>query len=474
MSRSTRSLITIFSLIVATSIILAILKATGTEATPTSTASPKTSGSGLSMSSTVVQEKILKGGDGRVTVALNLTAQALSENTKHAPPAADLVIVMDRSGSMEGQKLGDACQAVEGLIERLGPRDRLALVVYSDGVQTLSPLLPITADNRHRLVSQVRTVVSGGGTNLGGGLQQGLDLMLGTPDDARQRKVILISDGLANQGVTDPATLGSMATLAVENGFSVSTVGVGLDFNETLMTRIADHGAGSYHFLENPRSFARVFESELMDSRQVAVSDFQIRIPLSPGVTLTDAGGYPVHQDNDAAVVYPGDLLSGQHRTLYLTFTVPTDTLGTITMGHLQMQYRFDGNSHRIQAPAPLTVACVADPAAALASINKDVWSDQVVKEEFSQLKEAVAKDIRDGDRAGARQRIREYEVKQATLNQTLGSQKVAENLATDVQSLRGQVEDTFAGPPAAMAAKKKQVAKSLQYEGYKSRRDKH
>lgn len=473
MSKPTRSIVTILGLIVATTTALAILAAMGTQATVTLATPPTATGAGLTMSSDVVQQKILKDGDGRVTVALSLVAQRFPETDSAPPPATDLVIVLDRSGSMKGKKLTDACQAVVGLIERLDPEDRLALVTYSDGVRTLSPLTPVTAANHRHLVGLVREVVSGGGTNLGGGLRQGIDLMLAMPGEARQRKIILVSDGLANQGITDPAALGRMAALAVENRFSVSTVGVGLDFNEMLMTTIADHGAGSYHFLENPASFARVFENELTASRRVAVSDLRIRIPLSPGVDLTDAGGYPVRHEKGVALVHPGDLLCGQQRTLFLTFSVPTDTLGTISLGRVEMQYRFNSRSHRLNSPGMLTVACVADPSAAMASINKDVWTDQVVKDEFSRLKEAVAKDIRDGDKPRAQSRIREYEVKQAAINRVVNSEKVAENLVTDVKALRTQVEETFAGAPAAVAEKKKQVSKSLQYEGYKLRRDK-
>ncbi|WP_419663895.1 von Willebrand factor type A domain protein [Desulfosarcina variabilis str. Montpellier] len=473
MSRKTKHLITILGLIALTTGVLTVLNVMGSQATVSPTSPQYTTGSGLTVSSEVVQEKILKHGDGHATVALSLTAHRLPDQGDAPPPPADVVIVLDRSGSMEGQKLADACQAVLDLIEQLSPNDRLALVAYSDGVQTLAPLLPITADNHRHLVSLTRKIVSGGGTNLGGGLRQGIDLMLEMPGKARQRKVILISDGLANQGITDPSPLGQMAGLAVEHHFTVSTVGVGLDFNETLMTTIADHGAGSYHFLEDPRSFAQVFKSELSASRRVAVSDLEIRMPLSTGVILADAGGYPVRHEKGVAVVHPGDLLSGQQRTIFLTFRVPTDTLGTIPMGRLAMQYRFANQPQRIETPKPPTVLCVADPAAAMASINKKVWTDQVVKDEFGQLKENVAKDIRDGKKSRAQQRIREYEAKQAAINRVVGSCKVTQNLTTDVKVLRDQVEETFAGPPAVTAEKKKRVSKSLQYDSYKSRRDK-
>ena len=471
MSTTTKSLITIIGLILATTAALAAITTLGGDAPP---AAVTHAGDGLTMRTELVQDKIAKGGDGRVTVALHLTAGRLPETVDAPLPAADLIIVLDRSGSMDGQKLHDAREAVVGLRDQLGPDDRLALVTYSDGVQTPSRLIPVTTANHVRLVSLTRSVVAGGGTNLGGGLQRGIELLQPAPDSGRQRKIILISDGLANQGITDPAALGRMASVAVEQRFSLSTVGVGLDFNEMLMTTIADHGAGSYHFLENPQAFARVFEDELMASRRVAVSDLQIRIPLAPGVRLVDAGGYPVRQAGGTAVVHPGNLLSGQERTLYLTFAVPVDREGTILLGDLNLEYSACGHTQTRAAPAPLTVACVADAAAALASIKKETWARQVVQEEFSWLKEGVAADIRNGDAAGARKRIDAYTTKQAAVNAVVGSPKVAENLETEVSALADQVEETFAGPPAAVSVKRKQAAKSLQYESYQQRRDKN
>ncbi|MBC2709659.1 MAG: hypothetical protein HGJ94_01180 [Desulfosarcina sp.] len=144
-----------------------------------------------------------------------------------------------------------------------------------------------------------------------------------------------------------------------------------------------------------------------------------------------------------------------------------------IVLGRVQVQYQHHGESHTVKTSPPLTVACVSDPAAALASIKKDSWADQVVQEEFSRLKEEVAADIRNGDKNRAQTRIQAYETRQAAVNTVVDSGKVAKNLETDVKALREQVDETFAGAPAAVAKKKKQVSKSMQYEGYKLRRDK-
>ena len=289
MSIPKKSLLAIIGLILVTTAALAAMGAMGST-TPAPLSAPTLTGDELvTVSTEVVQDKVLKDGDGRVTVSLNLAAARLPAADAGPAQAADLVIVLDRSGSMEGQKLNDARQAVMSLLEQLGPDDRFALVTYSNSVQALSGLVPMTEANRRRLTATVAHVRAGGGTNLGGGLERGMNVLMHPPGDRRQRKVILISDGLANQGVTDPDALGRMASAAVENRFSISTVGVGLEFNEMLMTAIADQGAGHYTFLEDPQVFAQVFESEFQSTRHVAAADVIIRILLEPGVRLLSA-----------------------------------------------------------------------------------------------------------------------------------------------------------------------------------------
>jgi Ca-activated chloride channel family protein len=472
MSTTPKSPLAIIGLILATSAALAAMGTMG----PGSAPPPLSAGSGddlITITTEVAQDKILQGGDGQVTVSLTLAGAGLPTTPDIAAPPSDLVVVLDRSGSMEGQKIDDARQAIIQLLDQLGPDDRLGLLTYSNGVQTGSPLVPMNDGNRPHLATAVRTIRAGGGTNLGAGLESGIAMLLQTPGDGRQRKLILISDGLANQGIIQPEALGQMASRAAQNHFSISTVGVGLDFNEVLMTAIADQGAGRYHFLENPQVFARVFESELQAARQVAAADVQLRIPQAPGVRLVSAGGYPIRHEDGRAVIHPGNLLSGQRRTVYLTFTVPTDTEGEIVLGQIQAQYRHNDRIWTTKASGSLTVACVPDAAAVMASIKKKQWGDQVVREVFSRLKEEVAADIRNGDKARAKARIQAYEDQQASINAVVGSSKVARNLETDLHVLRDQVDDTFAGAPAAVAEKKKQVSKSLQYEGYRMRRDK-
>lgn len=428
----------------------------------------------VSMSGKLSQNKVVLGGDGTVALELTLSAADIATHGKDHVGAVDMVIVLDRSGSMEGRKIADARQAIQELIISLTEKDRLALVSYSDGVRTDANLTQMTPDGRQQLIAMVRSIYANGATNLGGGLQAGMDLLMSGQtrhESANQGRVILISDGLANRGVTDPSALGNMASLALERGFAVSTVGVGQDFNEHLMTAIADRGAGAYYYLSEPGAFAAVFQKEFQHTRSVAAAGLTIRVPLKNGVTVKSASGYPVFHKNCCAVFHPGDLRSGQTRKFFLSLNVPTDKEASVEIAGIDVSYLSGEASHLVRMTEPFLVSCVKDKKAVFSSIDRGVWEKKVVQEDFNKLKEEVAGFIKAGKSDAAMERIHDYSKTQQTLNEVVQSDEVAKNLDKDVKELEAAVKDTFAGPPSAVRQKQKSNAKALQYEGYRERR---
>lgn len=426
----------------------------------------------VTVTAALTQDKVLLGSDGTVSVALTLSAQEMEQMREDVEPL-DLVVVLDRSGSMKGRKINDAKRAVINLLGRMSPRDRMSIITYSNGVEILSGLLPMNQDSREYLSSIVNRIYSGGGTNLGGGLKSGIDMLMGTKTTGRQRKIILISDGLANHGTTSPSALGAMAGNAAEFNLTVSTVGVGYDFNEVLMTTIADHGSGNYYFLENPQAFADVFEKEFNTARNVAAAGIEIRVPLDDGLQLKSAGGFPFKVRNNVALVRPGVLMAGQQRRIFLSYRIPTGAETSVSLGSIQVRYRHEEQQQVVSTPGTLTVDCVDDQKDVIASIDEGVWSEHVVKEDYNRLKDEVATAIRSGKKEAALQAIEEYEQKNDSINSIVDSDEVSQNLDKDVKALRKSVQTTFAGAPAAVAAKKKQQAKILQYESYQERRAK-
>lgn len=473
--RQHHALLVVLSLILITGVAMAITRQNSPDRGPTGpyAGSPSTLPDGLSVSARLVQDKVLLGSKGMVTMALTLQTPPAPTSDRQPQKAVDLVVVLDRSGSMNGRKISDARRAVQRLIGHLSPQDRLALVAYDNGAEPLSGLLPMTAANQHELSTLIGKVHPGGGTNLGGGLQAGLEILSATASDSAHRKLVLISDGLANQGVTDPHALAQMAAGGLAHDWVVSTVGVGHDFNEHLMTTLADHGAGHYYYLENPAAFAAVFEREYRQAVTTAASAIAIRMPRHAGINLVDAGGYPIQAADGNITIHPGNMRYGQTRTLYLTFQITTDTPRKVTIQGLQVHFTDRGGQLKTSSLAnAFTIACVDNADEVVASIRKEAWAQKVLQEDFGRLKEAVADAIRSGDKEQAMAQIQLYRQEKAELNRVVASPQVSENLEKEVHALGAYVEDTFAGKPAAVRAKQKKNAKTLQYEGYQKRRD--
>ncbi|MEN8261769.1 MAG: VWA domain-containing protein, partial [Pseudomonadota bacterium] len=184
----------------------------------------------VTLSGKLSQTKLVQGGNGIVYLDVTITAPPV-ENVTGTRPATDMVIVLDRSGSMaEANKMPYAKAAIQDVLARLGDEDRFALVSFSDAAQTHGGLTYATAANKERLSAMVAEIGPGGGTNMGEGLSTAFSL-LATDGMNRTRKALLLSDGLANQGVTDPGSLAQIAGRFATREAVLSTIGMGLGFN---------------------------------------------------------------------------------------------------------------------------------------------------------------------------------------------------------------------------------------------------
>src|SRR5512141_532049 len=155
----------------------------------------------------------------------------------------NLAVLIDRSGSMSGQKLQDAKTAARHLVNQLQDSDRLAIIHYGSDVRTF-PATMATPENRDRMLRYIDNIFDEGGTNIGDGLSAGRDQLLGAIRELKVNRIILISDGQPTEGMTDPSDLQNVVREIRTNGVSVSSIGVGTDFNEDLMQSFAEIGAG--------------------------------------------------------------------------------------------------------------------------------------------------------------------------------------------------------------------------------------
>jgi Ca-activated chloride channel family protein len=189
----------------------------------------------------------------------------------------NLSLVLDRSGSMQGAKLEYIQQAAQFLVQRLGATDRLSIVSYNDYVAVEVPAQPVI--EKDRINEVIGKLFASGMTNLSGGWLQGCQSVAENAAEGQVNRAAAL-DGLANRGVTDLRQLEAMARQKRAEGITTTTMGVGLDFNEDLLTRMAKEGGGAFYFIDNPDQAPAIFER--VKGLLNVSAESQITLTLSP------------------------------------------------------------------------------------------------------------------------------------------------------------------------------------------------
>jgi Ca-activated chloride channel family protein len=198
-------------------------------------------------------------------------------------PPVNVALVIDRSGSMSGDKIAHAREAALEAVAYFAPDDIVALVVYDNRIDTLVPAQRV-GDGR-RLRDAIRGIAARGGTALHGGVTRGAAEVRKNLEDRRfVNRVILLSDGLANVGPSSPEELGRLGTALMKEGIAVTTIGLGLGYNEDLMTRLAQRSDGNTYFVEHSGELSRIFAAELGDVLNVVARRVVVEIDFPAGV----------------------------------------------------------------------------------------------------------------------------------------------------------------------------------------------
>jgi Ca-activated chloride channel family protein len=256
-----------------------------------------------------------------------------------APPRAErrpvsVALVLDRSGSMDGErKFGLACEAVEQSLHLLRPEDRFTLVVYDTQVDVLCEVAAATPEAKRMALSRLERVGPRGGTDLHAGWATAASQIgAGLRDDAVNR-ALLLTDGLANHGVTGHRELVDKASELRRFGIATSTFGVGADFDERLLRDMAHEGGGRFYFVESPAQIPDLLTSELGEALEVVRRDAVLQVELPDGAEAESLNRYHVVRaagDNELRLEL-GDLTSGQELGAVVRIRFPRGEHGTAT-----------------------------------------------------------------------------------------------------------------------------------------------
>lgn len=410
---------------------------------------------------------VLRGGDGVVRTELVIGATDWQGPHPERVPT-DVVVILDRSGSMAGEKMAYAKAAVAGLIEQLGPDDRFALITYSnDAILTVAPA-PAMGTAPSRWMQTIAAVAPIGGTNIA----RGLDLALGTVEGIRAigrvPRVILLSDGLANQGDTSHEGLVGRARRAARGEFMLSAVGVGADFNEYLMTALADAGTGNYYYLESIHGLGDVFAREFEGARNTVATGLAVTIEPEDGIQVLDAAGYPLEHTAGAVTFRLGSLFADQERRIWVTLSVPSDTVGDYGLGRFSLTYAHAGHATTLRLQEMPHVACVAEQDQFFAGVDGEVWARSVLVDGYNKLQEDVARAVKEGRRDTADRLIQTFRRETRTMNDVVQAAPVEAHLHA-LGELEADVGEAFSG--ANQPEKRNRFSKSRGFQALENRR---
>jgi len=258
------------------------------------------------------------------------TLQAPEFESENSPSRApiDLVIVVDKSGSMAGEKLALVKETLLFLLTQLKDEDCLAVVTYDTDVTTPIPLCPLNKENRDRITDFVNLLRDGSCTNLCGGLLQGIKEIKGRKQKNEIASILLFTDGLANEGVTVTAQIVNQENAllsSIEAACTVFTFGFGADHDQNMLKAIAENGKGLYYYLKSPDDIPISFADCIGGLMSVVAQNITVKVePLNGSVCQNYFCKYPSSlEDKHVTVFRMGDLYSEESRSIVLSARLP-------------------------------------------------------------------------------------------------------------------------------------------------------
>lgn len=344
----------------------------------------------------------IEGGAAILVTQIVASAQVIGASIR---PPLDIAFVLDRSGSMEGEPLELVKQAIGIALNYLDERDRVSLVTFDDEVTVWQELSPATARLKTVMRLQLAAIEVGGSTNLGEAWMTGCEQHgpVSHNTSPRVRRTILLTDGQANVGITDPATLGRFASQYRERGVGTTTIGVGLHFDEMLLSAMAEAGGGNFVFVEHPSTLPAFFARETGDLANIVAMSPRLILTLQPGVTGRLLNIFPARVDGQHLTIDLRDLTTGDTLALIMELTIPPGPENSVIALSARLQLA-DG----LELPISIPGLC-RRPARDVAAhpANPEVLRRHALERSAAARREAIRRD-RAGDIAGSRLVLRE------------------------------------------------------------------
>ncbi|MBV8857251.1 MAG: VWA domain-containing protein [Acidobacteria bacterium] len=307
---------------------------------------------------------------------------ALVSDRQQLPPV-NLALVIDKSGSMaDANKLTRVKEALLTLVNQLRETDTLSVVVFDSEAEVLRPARPLgDREEVRRLISQIEP---GSSTNMHAGLMLGYQEALRHFNREGANRVVLLTDGIANQGVTDPERIARDSLSFNDRGVDLSTIGVGLDLNKDLLRQLAKSGRGLFHFVADAQDIDKVFLKEVQSLVAPVATEPNLTVTPGPGVEVAQVYGYDPQPLSGGLTFKLDNMNQGLTQVVLIRFRVRPQALDAAAPPTVRVKFGYTevGTKRRV----------VKDEAATLSAGGGDLLRDPEVGKNFTiaQLAQAI------------------------------------------------------------------------------------
>jgi Ca-activated chloride channel family protein len=240
---------------------------------------------------------------------------------------------------MSGGKLAYVKRAAEHALCLLSDRDRASVIIYDDAVEVLAPSQSMSPVTRARFIEAIKQVRTGGMTNLSGGWFTGCDQIADHQRAEAINRALLLTDGLANQGITDQEELASHAKALHQRGIATTTFGVGNDFNEFLLQAIADAGGGHFYFIDSADQIPNYFAGELGEMLETVAREVTLSLGVPDGAKALLINDIRCEVGDVGLRAFLGDAYSSQTHELVVRLDLPARPLGETVLVEPRLAY---------------------------------------------------------------------------------------------------------------------------------------
>ncbi|WP_294833064.1 VWA domain-containing protein [uncultured Gilliamella sp.] len=290
----------------------------------------------IQVQSELAQPIILENGEEKNYLRISLIGEK-NEPTGRVP--INLAIVIDRSGSMSGERIKKAKEAAILAVNMLNEDDTLSIIAYNTNAEVI--LSSTKVKNKQKIISLIeKNLVANGGTALFAGVSKGINQVSKQLSRDNVNRIILLSDGQANIGPSSVSELSELAIVAAKKNIAISTFGIGDDYNEQLMSSIASYSDGNHVFVDDTSKLENVFVREFKDVMSTVAQDIVITINLKDGTKPVRLMGRDGIIKGNKVIIKMNQLYANQERYVLLEVIPPKGKAGeNKTLANIEFSY---------------------------------------------------------------------------------------------------------------------------------------